>query len=137
MAFEFTAYGTIRSLAEAVAICDDVGWNRCGVLIDSWHIFRGGERLDDVAALDGGRIALVHVNDGAADVLEDATYDGRFGRQLPGTGAFDLDGFADALDRAGYRGPISLEVLSSELRRLQPEAGARALRQSLVATRLG
>jgi sugar phosphate isomerase/epimerase len=137
MAFEFTAYGTIRSLAEAVAVCDDVGWSRCGVLVDSWHVFRGGELLDAVAALDGGRIVLVHVSDGAADALEDATYDGRFRRLLPGTGAFDLDGFADALDRAGYRGPISLEVLSSELRRLHPEGGARALRQSLVATRLG
>jgi sugar phosphate isomerase/epimerase len=137
IAFEYTAYGFRRSLADAVAICDDVGWERCGLLVDAWHVFRGGESLADVAALDDGRIALVHLDDGAATGLVDATYEGRFRRLLPGTGAFDLDGFAHALDDAGYAGPISLEVLSSELRRLHPEAGARALRQSSVAIELG
>jgi sugar phosphate isomerase/epimerase len=130
LAFEFTSYGNATSLADAVAICDDVGWERCGLLVDAWHVFRGGESLADVAALDGGRIALVHVDDGAAEPLADATVEGRCHRLLPGAGAFDLDGFFDALAAAGYAGPISVEVLSDELRRLPPGEGAQLLRQA-------
>ena len=134
LAFEFTAYGNATTLAQAVHLCEDVGWDRCGVLIDAWHIFRGGESLADVAALDGGRIALVHVDDGAAEPLENGTYEGRFHRLLPGTGSFDIAGFLDALDAAGYDGPICLEVLSEELRALAPAEGAARLRSSLQAS---
>jgi len=131
LAFEFAAYDNVTTLAEAVRLCDDVGWERCGLLVDAWHIFRGGESLADLAALDGGRIALVHVDDGAAEPLRDTTYEGRFHRLLPGTGAFDLDGFFDALDAAGYDGPVSVEVLSDELRALPPAEAAALLRRSL------
>jgi sugar phosphate isomerase/epimerase len=131
LAFEFTAYGNATTLAEAVRVCEDVGWERCGLLVDAWHIFRGGESLADVAALDGGRIALVHVDDGAADPLADGTYEGRFNRLLPGTGSFDLAGFFHALDAAGYDGPVCLEVLSDELRALPPAEAAARLHGSL------
>ena len=131
LAFEFTAYGNVTTLADSVRLCDDVGWERCGLLVDAWHVFRGGESLADLAALDGGRIALVHVDDGAAEPLADGTYEGRFHRLLPGTGSFDLDGFFDALDAAGYDGPVSVEVLSDELRALPPAEAAARLRRSL------
>lgn len=131
IAFEFTAYGCVTRLAEAVRLCEDVGWERCGLLVDAWHIFRGRESLADLAALDGGRIALVHVDDGAAEPLADDTYEGRFHRLLPGAGSFDLDGFFGALDAAGYDGPVCLEVLSDELRALPPAEAAARLRGSL------
>jgi sugar phosphate isomerase/epimerase len=131
LAFEFTSYGNPTSLAEAVAICEDAGWERCGLLVDAWHVFRGGESLGDLAALDGGRIALVHVDDGAAEPLSDALVEGRFHRLVPGDGAFELDAFFDALEGVGYDGPVSLEVLSEELRPLAPAAGAQLLRQSV------
>lgn len=130
LAFEFTSYGNPTSLADAVAICEEVGWERCGVLVDAWHVFRGGESLADLAALDGGRIALVHVDDGAAEPLPDALLDGRFHRLPPGAGAFPLDAFFDALAAAGYDGPVGVEVLSEELRRLPPAEGARLLRNA-------
>jgi sugar phosphate isomerase/epimerase len=63
-------------------------------------------------------------------------HEGRFTRLLPGTGSFDLDGLADALAGAGYAGPLALEVLSSELRRLPPDEGARRLLAAARAARL-
>jgi sugar phosphate isomerase/epimerase len=131
LAFEFTSYGHARTLAAAAAVCEDVGWERCGLLVDSWHVFRGGEELSSVAALTGNRIALVHVSDGGALPHSDPVLDGRFRRRLPGTGSFDLAGFAAALAAAGYDGTVSPEVLSPALRRLEPSEGARRLRASL------
>jgi sugar phosphate isomerase/epimerase len=132
IAFECTAYGNATRLREAVRICDDVGWERCGLLVDAWHVFRGGESLDDLAALGDGRIALVHLDDGAAGTSADAIHEGRHRRLLPGAGSFDLDGFLRALDAAGYTGPICLEVLSDRLRGLPPREGAQQLRGSLT-----
>jgi sugar phosphate isomerase/epimerase len=134
LAFEFTAYGYRRSLADAVAICDEVGWEACGLLVDAWHVFRGGEPLSSVAALSEGQIALVHLSDGAAVAETDAVLEGRFRRRLPGTGSFDLTGFAAAFATAGYTGPVSLEVLSEELLRLDPSAAARRLRESALSS---
>ena len=134
LAFEFTSYGYPRSLVDAAAVCEEVGWDVCGLLVDAWHVFRSGEPLSSVAALGEGRIALVHLNDGAAIAEADAVLEGRFRRLLPGTGSFDLTGFAAALAAAGYTGPVSLEVLSEELLQLAPSAAARRLRQSALSS---
>ncbi len=131
VAFEFTAYGHVRSLADAIEICSSVGWERCGLLVDAWHIFRGGESLDALRALDGEQIALVHVDDAAAPSALDPVVEGRYHRLPPGAGAFALDAFLAALDETGYRGTISIEVLSADLRALPPADGARVLRESL------
>jgi sugar phosphate isomerase/epimerase len=136
IAFEFTAYGHPRSLLDAIELCRAVGWERCGLLVDSWHVFRGGEPLTALRSLDAEQIALVHVNDAAPSsgpdpVLLDPVFEGRFRRTLPGAGTFPLDAFAEALAATGYGGTISIEVLSTELRRLPPQVGARQLLQSL------
>ena len=49
----------------------------------------------------------------------------------PGAGTFPLADFAEALDAIGYHGVVSLEVLSGELRRRPPAAGAQDLFDSL------
>ena len=136
IAFEFTAYGHRRSLRDAIELCRAVGWKRCGLLVDTWHVFRGGEPLTLLRSLDAEQIALVHVNDAAPQsgldpVLLDPVFEGRFRRALPGAGTFPLGEFAEALAATGYRGTISVEVLSTELRQLPPHVGARQLLQSL------
>jgi sugar phosphate isomerase/epimerase len=133
LAFEFTAYGHTRTLADAIRICGAVGWERCGLLVDTWHVFRGGEPMSLLRSVDGEQVALVHVNDGPSPSEIDPVFEGRFRRLAPGTGTFALDAFAAALDEIGYRGPISVEVLSSELRMLPPAEGARQLMRSLRA----
>jgi sugar phosphate isomerase/epimerase len=131
LALEFTAYGELRSLADAAELCAAVGWDRCGVLVDTWHFFRGGAPWPLLQELRGDRIALVHVNDGAPPSGLDPVFEGRFRRLPPGEGTFALGEFAAALDANAYDGPISVEVLSTELRQLPPAEGARQLLDSL------
>jgi sugar phosphate isomerase/epimerase len=131
LALEFTAYGELRSLPAAVDLCDAVGWERCGLLVDTWHFFRGGAPWPILRGLHGDQIALVHVNDGTLPSGLDAVFEGRFRRLAVGTGTFAIDEFAAALAAIGYDGPISVEVLSTELRQLPPAEGARQLLDSL------
>jgi sugar phosphate isomerase/epimerase len=131
IALEFAAYGGLTSLAGAAAICEAVGWERCGLLVDSWHFFRTDEPWSLLRSLDGDRVALVHVNDGALAAAGDPVEEGRFARLPPGAGEFPLAAFAATLDGIGYRGALGVEVLSDDVRLLPPGLGARLLMKSL------
>jgi sugar phosphate isomerase/epimerase len=133
-ALEFVPYGGVRTLAEGIEICADVGWDRCGLLLDSWHFFRGGEQWELLRSLTPEQIALVHVNDAPAPI-GDLAYESRFRRTPPGKGTFPLAAFLDALDVIGYDGVVSLEVLSASLRTLRPAEGARELRDAVLSIR--
>ena len=43
----------LRRLQDAVDVCGAVGWERCGVLLDSWHFFRGGAPWELLRSLTG------------------------------------------------------------------------------------
>jgi sugar phosphate isomerase/epimerase len=125
VALEFASYGGLTRFAVAVELCDAVGWEGCGVLVDTWHFFRTDAPWAVLEALDAEQIALVHVNDGPEERGDDPVREGRFGRLPAGAGGFPLAEFAAAL--GGYSGPVSSEVLSDAIR-LRPVAeGARVL----------
>jgi sugar phosphate isomerase/epimerase len=129
IALEHAAYGGLPTLEAAVEVCATVGWERCGLLVDSWHVFHtGDDPWSLLAALDASQIALVHLNDGAAETPgADPVEESRFHRLPPGGGALDLARFLEVLEAIGYAGVVSLEVLSAELRRASPLAAAREL----------
>jgi sugar phosphate isomerase/epimerase len=132
IALEFAAYGGLTRLADAVALCEAVGWERCGLLVDTWHFFRGGEPWALLESLTADRVALVHVNDGGAGAGNgDPIVESRFHRLPPGAGEFPLGAFAAALGEIGYRGALSVEVLSDDVRLLPPRVGARLLATAL------
>ncbi len=131
IALEFASYGGLTRLAEAVELCDAVGWERCGLLLDSWHFFRGEADWPLLRSLRGDQVALVHVNDGPAHVGEDLVREGRFARLPVGAGTFPLADFVHALLVAGYGGIFSTEVLSDAVRIELPEKGARVLLTAL------
>jgi sugar phosphate isomerase/epimerase len=133
-ALEFVPYGRVRTLSEGIDACAAVGWDRCGLLIDSWHFFRGGEEWDILRSLAAEQIALVHVND-APPQVGDLVHESRFRRLPPGEGTFPLAGFLDAFEEIGYDGVVSLEVLSASLRSRPPTEGARELHDAMRSIR--
>ena len=133
LALEFAAYGGLARLEDAAALCEAVGWERCGLLLDSWHFFRGDPEWGMLQSLRGDQISLVHVNDGGPDPGEDPALDSRYGRLPLGAGSFALAEFVDGLDTAGYSGVYSLEVLSDSVRHVAPAESARLLIASIRA----
>ena len=131
VALEFVAYTGVATLVEAVEICGTVGWERCGVLLDSWHFFRGGAPWRVLRSMSGEQLALVHVNDGMPSTGDDPVRESRNRRLPAGRGTFPLATLAAVLVELGYAGVVSAEVLSEELRGLPPEAAARELMASL------
>ncbi|XKH52446.1 sugar phosphate isomerase/epimerase [Citricoccus nitrophenolicus] len=115
LALEFLHYGQVTSLAQAADLCAEVGWDQCGILLDTWHFFTTGTPWDELSALEGRHVALVHANDAVVPARADLQYESRFRRLPPGRGDFDLPQFFAALDGIGYDGVVSAEVLSAEL----------------------
>jgi sugar phosphate isomerase/epimerase len=126
LALEFVPYTAVRSLAEAREVCDRVGVDRCGLLVDTWHLARSGGSPADLTDLGPRQIACVQVADAAASGSRDLGQESRRGRLLPGDGVIDLPAVAAALARVGYDGPVGTEVLSRALRERAPEAVAEA-----------
>jgi sugar phosphate isomerase/epimerase len=113
---------------QMLELADAIGPN-VGLLVDSFHVYTSGTTHAHLATIPARRIVLVHLNDappGPVAELQDSN------RLLPGEGVIDLNGFMEAMAKAGYDGPVSLEVFSEELKKLSPADGAR---RAWVATR--
>jgi len=120
MAVEFSPLSpvsTIRHAMEVVRVASR-GGGRAGLLIDSWHFCRGASTWADLAQVPLDDIAYVQFDDALAPESDDVARETLHRRALPGEGVLELERFASTLLDRGWEGTVSVEVLSSELRRL-------------------
>lgn len=134
LAVEFGGYMGLRTLDEAVAVCEQLGWDRAGVLLDSYQCARAGTPIDAIRALERDQIALVQFADasGPSPSGEALVTESRHHRLLPGDGELPLRAFLDAVVGVGYAGPLVAEVLSDKLRRSDPSEAAPAMFRALT-----
>lgn len=128
--FEFLGFATcsVSTLRAARRIVDEVEDPRVGLVIDTFHFYAGGSRIEDLDGLDPSRIFVVHVDDaepGDPAGLGDAQ------RLLPGEGVIPLRALVGRLEEIGYRGTYSLELFRPEYWRWNPEELARRGLESL------
>src|SRR5262249_14680877 len=88
-----------------------------GLLLDIWHVVRGGIGFEQIAAVPGELIAAVELNDGANSVGGTLWDDAIENRRLWGGGEFDHPAFLRAVLQAGYSGPYGVEIMGAEYRR--------------------
>jgi 4-hydroxyphenylpyruvate dioxygenase len=104
-----------------------------GVVLDSFHACVRGNPIEPMAALPADRIALVQIADAPAIEMDPLSLSRHY-RCYPGQGDYPLIDFLDAVTRAGYRGPVSLEIFNDQFRGASATAialdGLRALRAS-------
>jgi sugar phosphate isomerase/epimerase len=107
----------IPDAASAMQIVKAADRANGGICLDSWHHFRGANDDDMLRAIPAEAIFTVQFNDGPRQRADPDYYtDCTRHRNVPGDGDFDLAGFLGVVNEMGVRLPLSVEVLSVDLR---------------------
>ncbi|MCR0981317.1 bifunctional sugar phosphate isomerase/epimerase/4-hydroxyphenylpyruvate dioxygenase family protein [Roseomonas populi] len=103
-----------------------------GLILDSFHTLSLGDTLDGLAGeVPGDRIAFVQLADAPRLSMDVLSWSRHF-RDFPGQGELPIAEFAREVLRAGYRGPLSLEVFNDEFRAAPARRIARDGHRSLI-----
>ena len=114
----------------AAEIVDRAGRANAGLLLDTWHLWRGPEQGKLDSAIDPAMIKAIQIADTGPDpegkpTPEEIAHECIHLRLMPGEGCGNIVGLlADLADR-GVDAPIAIEVFSDELNALEPESAAR------------
>lgn len=132
VALEFLPWTGIPDAATAWEIVSLTDGPNVGVLVDSWHLYRGTGDESQVRAIPADRIVAVHIDDADAEPVGTLLEDTLHRRRVPGEGSFPLVDYVRMLDQMGVRVPYSVEVISDELAALP---AVEAARRAVEATR--
>ncbi|MDP9992872.1 4-hydroxyphenylpyruvate dioxygenase [Variovorax boronicumulans] len=114
--FEALAWGRHTSLyGQAWDIVKQADHPHLGLILDSFHTLSLKDDPAGIAEIPGEKIFFLQMADApllAMDVLQWA----RHHRSFPGQGDFDVTGFFTQVLRAGYTGPLSLEIFNDIFR---------------------
>lgn len=112
----------IRSIRETLELARAIGPN-CGLLVDCWHWHAIGGTREDLEVFSNDLLVHIHVDDAPTGLSLAELQDDQ--RKLPcTTGAIDIEGFMQALVRAGYDGPVTAEPFDAEVNALPPDEAA-------------
>ena len=105
-----------------------------GLLLDTWHLWRGPERGQLDPAIDPAMIKAIQVGDtgpdpGGQPTPEEIANECIHHRLMPGDGHGNIAGLLADLIGRGVDAPLAIEVFSDELNALDP---AEAARRSMV-----
>lgn len=133
VAFEALAWGTyVNDYRRAWRIVELADHPFVGTCLDSFHILSRGHDPAAIEDIPGDKIFFVQLADAPALSMDVLSWS-RHHRLFPGEGDFDLTAFVGHLARAGYRGPLSLEVFNDTFRQTDTRSTAVHARRSLVA----
>lgn len=102
-----------------------------GVCLDSFHILSRGHDPAEIEKIPGEKIFFVQLADAPALTMDVLSWS-RHHRLFPGEGVWDLGRFVTHLARAGYTGPLSLEVFNDVFRQTDTRRTAEHALRSLV-----
>jgi sugar phosphate isomerase/epimerase len=117
IALEFMPFSNISTLDLAVELVKTSGHPAGGLMIDMWHIMRGGShQLGQVRDVPLELITGVELDDGDAEQVGDGYSDTVLRRRLPGDGAWPVHELIRILHDKGWPGPWGVEILSETYR---------------------
>lgn len=143
IAFEALAWGRfVDDYRRAWRIVQLADHPAVGVCLDSFHVLSRGHDPSEIERIPSEKIFFLQLADAPPLSMDVLSWSRHF-RLFPGEGTFDLAGFVAHVLRAGYEGPLSLEVFNDTFRQTDVRSTAVHARRSLrwledsVAHRMG
>ncbi len=113
VAFEFVGFFKgVHRLGQASAVALDANHPDACLIMDTFHLYRGGSGYEGVRHIQGHFIADFHWNDVPPVPSREELGDEH--RLLPGEGILPLSDVLQSLVAIDYRGPLSLEIFRRE-----------------------
>ncbi len=121
VALEFPGTASeVKDLTTAMKLVSEAGCENGGLVLDSFHFYLGGSRLEDLNEATVGKIFLVHLSDAMAVSPEKLRTHHDF-RTFPGEGTLDFSSLLDRLGRLRYQGAFSLEIWNQRMMDADPK----------------
>lgn len=107
---ELWGAGALNQLSDTAAITIGTGHPKATMLLDFYHLYRGGNSFDSLRQINGATLPVFHINDypGSPDrtTLTDAD------RVFPATGSCPFNKVLPLLHETGFHGSLSLELFN-------------------------
>lgn len=107
---ELWGMGALHKISDCAQIVIATGHPKATMLLDFYHVHRGGNSWETIDVLNGAKLPVMHMNDYPStpsfDKLTDAD------RVLPGKGVCDFNTIIPKLYHAGFRGGFSVELFN-------------------------
>jgi sugar phosphate isomerase/epimerase len=126
----------LSRLGETVFVAIESGRPQACLLLDVYHLYKGGSGFTGLKLLGGAGMHVFHVNDYPAEPPRDKISDAE--RVYPGDGVAPLGQIFRDLRDAGFRGMLSLELFNRTYWKQDPLTVARTgLEKTRAAVRKG
>jgi sugar phosphate isomerase/epimerase len=126
IAIEPMPFGQVKDLTLGRRLVDDAGQANGGLMLDLWHMARGGVDFAEIRDLPARYIFAVELDDADEQVRGATLWEDTLDfRRLCGEGEQDVTGFIAAIQATGYAGPWGVEILSEDFRHLALQEQAR------------
>ena len=132
IAFEALAWGRfVDDYRHAWRLVEMANRDNLGTCLDSFHILSRGHDPAQIEDIPGEKIFFLQLADAPALDMDVLSWS-RHHRLFPGEGSFALVDFLTHVQRAGYAGPLSLEVFNDTFRQTDVTRTAAHARRSLT-----
>lgn len=101
---------TLSRLSEVIYCAAEAAHPGACLLLDSYHLYKGGSDFAAVHLLSGGALPVFHINDYPA--MPDRARIDDSNRVYPGDGVAPLGALFRTLDAIGFRGFLSVELFN-------------------------
>ncbi len=128
---EFIPFLGVPDLATAWRVVQLSGVADAGIVLDTWHYFRGTPDHDLLARIPGERIGAVQVSDAAATPVGDLEHDCLHHRLPAGAGSFPLSEVLEVLSAIGGLHDVGPEIFSDAFDQRSPADNLRAVAAGL------
>jgi sugar phosphate isomerase/epimerase len=113
---EFMPWTQIATVLDALEVVELAGRKNGGIMLDTWHHFRGPLSNDDLRTkVPIDRILALQLNDAPAAAEADVLEETLNRRRVPGDGDIDLPEILRILKQGGSPAPLGIEVFCEDL----------------------
>lgn len=131
---EMMPFTNVRTIDTAMAIIGKADQPNGGLLLDIWHLVRGGMDYSEIAKIPAKFYKGIELDDADKEIVGTLFEDTRFQRRLCGQGSFDIPRFLRESHKAGFNAPYyGVEIINEKFRKQPLDVMAKTSYETTMA----